>query len=82
MLGRERDTECVVPAQRRNPRSIDVVVERTERYILRLRHAPDDPPWALPSRGIRQQSPGMHSTWDVFDAGFRPLEVICYRMKK
>ena len=73
---RERAVERVVPFRRRNPRSIDVVVEPTERDILSLHYAPDGRLWVLPSRGIRRQPAGVHSTWDVFDADGRFVEQI------
>jgi len=64
----EKARESMIPFRRRNRRPPDVVVEPTERDILNMRVAPDGRLWVLPSRGIKNQPEGIHSTWDLFDA--------------
>ena len=65
---KDRAREMMMPFRRRNRRAINVVVESTERDILDMVVNPQGQLWVLPSRGIRQQDEGTHSTWDVFDA--------------
>lgn len=65
---KERAREMLLPFRRRNRRSLDIVVEPTERDILDMRAGTDGRLWVLPSRGIKDQPAGIHSTWDVFAA--------------
>ena len=62
-----RARESMIPFRRRNRRAPEVVVEPTERDILEMRAAGGGKLWVLPSRGIKEQPEGIHSTWDVFD---------------
>ncbi len=64
----ERAKGLMMPWRRRNRNNIDFVMEATEPDILQFHVAEDGRLWVLPSRGIRDQAPGVHSTWDVFDA--------------
>lgn len=64
----EKARESMIPFRRRNRRPPNVVVEPTERDILDMRVALDGMVWVLPSRGIKDQPEGIHSTWDLFDA--------------
>jgi len=64
---RTQVTENMIPRRRRNRGDVDVVVERTVRDILELRTDATGRLWVLPSRGIKDQPEGIHSTWDVFD---------------
>jgi len=59
--------ESAFPFRRRNRRAPDVVVEATQQDIIQLRAAENGQLWVLPSRGIKDQPAGIHSTWDVFD---------------
>lgn len=52
----------------RNRGNMKTVMESTEPDIAAMRAAPDGSLWILPSRGLREQPEGIHSTWDVFDA--------------
>jgi 6-bladed beta-propeller protein len=54
------------PFRGRNRPAPEYVVEPTEPDILQVRTNDDDRIWVLPSRGIREQGDGVHSTWDVF----------------
>lgn len=63
----ERAREMMMPFRRRNRNAVNIVVEPTERDILAIRADPQGQVWVLPSRGIREQGEGIHSTWDVFD---------------
>ena len=76
----ERAKEAMFPFRRRNRRAPDVVVEPTERDILNMRVADDGQLWVLPSRGIKNQPEGIHSTWDLFDTqgGFKEtISIAC-----
>jgi hypothetical protein len=76
----ERAREMMMPFRRRNRNDINIVVEPTERDILDIRVDPQGRIWVLPSRGIREQDEGVHSTWDVFDntgAFSRQVAFIC-----
>ena len=64
----ERAREMMMPFRRRNRNAINLVMEPTERDILEIRLDRQGQLWVLPSRGIRQQDEGIHSTWDVFDS--------------
>jgi hypothetical protein len=64
----ERAREMMMPFRRRNRNAINLVMEPTERDILNIRLDRQGQLWVLPSRGIRQQDEGIHSTWDVFDS--------------
>ncbi len=61
----------LVPWRRRNRNRLDFVVEPTEPDIAQLRVTDDGHLWVLPSRGLREQPAGVHSTWDVFDTSGR-----------
>jgi hypothetical protein len=63
----EKARESMIPMRRRNRRAPDVVVEPTEKDILQMQVATDGRLWVLPSRGIKNQPSGIHSTWDLFD---------------
>jgi hypothetical protein len=64
----DRAREMMMPFRRRNRNPVNIVVEPTERDILDIRVDPQGLIWVLPSRGIREQVEGVHSTWDVFDS--------------
>ena len=55
------------PFRGRNRPAPEFVVERTEPDILQIRTHYDGRIWVLPSRGIRKQPAGTHSTWDVYE---------------
>ncbi len=64
---------------RNRPRP-DFVVLPTEKDILRVRDGGDGTVWVLPSRGVREQPAGVHSTWDVFATDgrwLRQVSVVC-----
>jgi hypothetical protein len=63
---RERAEAMMMPWRRRNRASIEFVMEPTEPDVLQLHVADDGRIWVLPSRGVRDQAAGVHSTWDVF----------------
>ncbi len=63
----EQTREMMMPRRGRNRNSINVVVDPMEKDILAVRVDPEGQVWVLPSRGIRDQDEGVHSTWDVFD---------------
>jgi len=63
----ETAREMIMPAGRRGRNNVKVVVEPTEPDILNLRIDPEGWMWVLPGRGVHDQEPGVHSTWDVFD---------------
>jgi len=63
-----RAEAMMMPWRRRNRANIDFVMEATEPDILQFHVTADGRLWVLPSRGVRDQQPGIHSTWDVFDA--------------
>ncbi len=63
-----RAKSLMMPWRRRNRSRIDFVMESTEPDLVQFRVADDGRLWVLPSRGIRNQPAGVHSTWDVFDA--------------
>ena len=67
----ERAKAMMMPWRRRGREDIDFVMEGTEPDILQLRFADDGRLWVLPSRGVRGQAAGIHSTWDVFDRAGR-----------
>ncbi len=67
----ERAKGLMMPWRRRNRNNINLVMEPTEPDILQFHVADDGRLWVLPSRGVRDQAPGVHSTWDVFDAAGR-----------
>jgi hypothetical protein len=76
----ERAREMMMPFRRRNRNAINIVVEPTERDILDIRVDPQGQVWVLPSRGIREQGEGIHSTWDVFNSAgvfSRQVAFIC-----
>jgi len=76
----DRAREMMMPYRRRNRSAVNIVVESTERDILDIRVTSQGQIWVLPSRGIREQNEGVHSTWDVFDgtgAFFRQVAFIC-----
>ena len=58
--------ETAMPFRRRNHAAPEFVVEPTEKDILQVRTTADGNIWVLPSRGIREQPTGIHSTWDIF----------------
>ena len=64
----ERARDSLTPRRRRNRGQISLVMEATERDILKIRCDDAGRIWVLPSRGIRGQPAGIHSTWDVFGA--------------
>jgi hypothetical protein len=77
---KDRARELMVPFRRRNRSAVNIVVEPTERDILDIRWTSQGELWVLPSRGIREQDEGIHSTWDVFDgsgAFSRQVAFIC-----
>ncbi|MCP4292523.1 MAG: 6-bladed beta-propeller [bacterium] len=57
----------IMPWRRRNRHRMNLVVDSTEKDIIRMRVADDGRLWVLNSRGLREQAEGIHSTWDVFD---------------
>ena len=59
--------DAVMPWRRRNRHRMNIVVASTEKDIAQMRVANDGRLWVLSSRGRRDQSEGVHSTWDVFD---------------
>jgi hypothetical protein len=61
-----RAREMMTPFRRRNRNAINIVVQPTERDILDIRLDRQGQVWVLPSRGVREQAEGIHSTWDVF----------------
>jgi hypothetical protein len=63
----DKAREMMMPFRRRNRSAVNIVVEPTERDILDIRVDRQGQVWVLPSRGIREQEKGIHSTWDVFD---------------
>ena len=76
----ERAREMMMPFRRRNRNAIKLVMEPTERDILDIRLDKQGLLWVLPSRGIREQDEGIHSTWDVFDSSgefFRQVAFAC-----
>ena len=62
----ERAKAMMMPWRRRNRGNIDFVMEPTEPDIMQFHVADDGHIWVLPSRGVRDQADGVHSTWDVF----------------
>lgn len=64
----ERAKAMMMPWRRRNRARTEFVMEPTEPDILQLHVAADGRIWVLPSRGVRDQAKGVHSTWDVFTA--------------
>ena len=62
----ERAQALMMPWRRRNRDQIDFVMEATLPDIEQVRWGGDGRLWVLPSRGTRDQAPGIHSTWDVF----------------
>jgi len=76
----DRAREMMMPFRRRNRNAIKLVMEPTERDILDIRLDPRGQLWVLPSRGIREQDEGIHSTWDVFDSSgafVRRMAIAC-----
>ncbi len=76
----DRAREMMMPFRRRNRNSIKLVMEPTERDILGIHLDPEGQLWVLPSRGIREQDEGIHSTWDVFDSSgtfVRQVAIAC-----
>jgi len=76
----ERAREMMMPFRRRNRNAIKLVMEPTERDILDIRLDRQGQLWVLPSRGIREQDEGIHSTWDVFDSSgafVRQMAIAC-----
>ncbi len=76
----DRAREMMMPFRRRNRNAIKLVMEPTERDILDIRLDAQGQLWVLPSRGIRDQEEGIHSTWDVFDgtgAFVRQMAIAC-----
>ena len=67
------------PFRRRNRPAPDFVVEPTEPDILQVRADDEGRIWVLPSRGIREQATGIHSTWDVFEPDGRYREQVAVR---
>ncbi len=57
----------LMPWRRRNRSRFNFVVEPTEADVAGMRVTDDGHLWVLPSRGLRNQPEGVHSTWDVFD---------------
>jgi len=62
-----RAKSMMMPWRRRNRNRMDFVMEPTEPDLVQFHVAPDGRLWVLPSRGVRDQAAGVHSTWDVFD---------------
>ncbi|MCK9997241.1 MAG: 6-bladed beta-propeller [Candidatus Krumholzibacteria bacterium] len=76
----DRAREMMMPFRRRNRNAIKLVMEPTERDILDIRLDPRGQLWVLPSRGVREQDEGIHSTWDVFDSSgafVRQMAIAC-----
>jgi hypothetical protein len=76
----DRAREMMMPFRRRNRNAINLVMEPTERDILDIRLDAGGQLWVLPSRGIREQDEGIHSTWDVFDSSgafVRQMAIAC-----
>jgi hypothetical protein len=76
----ERAREMMMPFRRRNRNAVKLVMEPTERDILDIRVDRRGQLWVLPSRGIREQDEGIHSTWDVFDSSgafVRQVAIAC-----
>ncbi|MBU8869903.1 MAG: 6-bladed beta-propeller [Gemmatimonadales bacterium] len=71
-----RMKESALPFRRRNRAAPEFVVEPTEKDILQVRTTTDGRIWVLPSRGIREQPAGIHSTWDVFEADGRFVQQV------
>jgi hypothetical protein len=70
----------MMPFRRRNRNAIKLVMEPTEPDILDIRLDARGQLWVLPSRGIREQDEGIHSTWDVFDSSgafVRQMAIAC-----
>jgi 6-bladed beta-propeller len=63
--------DSLVPWRRRNRNRLNFVVEPTEPDIAQMRVDDSGRLWVLPSRGLREQPEGVHSTWDVFDTSGR-----------
>lgn len=72
----ERSKENMIPFRRRNRKPPEVVVEPTAKDILNMRVDPQGQLWVLPSRGIKNQPEGIHSTWDVFDTQGKFVETV------
>ncbi len=62
-----RAQEMLMPSRRRSRRNIGLDMAPTEKDILEVQIDGDGRIWVLPSRGVREQPAGVHSTWDVFD---------------
>lgn len=76
----ERAESQMMPWRRRNRDRIEFVMEPTEPDLVQFHFTGDGRLWVLPSRGVRDQAAGVHSTWDVFDpAGNfeRQVAVVC-----
>ncbi len=64
---KKKAEDGLMPWRRRNRSRFNFVVEPTEQDIVRMRVTDDGHLWVLPSRGLRNQPEGVHTTWDVFD---------------
>ncbi len=74
----EKAEGLMMPWRRRNRGNIDFVMESTEPDILQFHATDDGRIWVLPSRGVRDQAPGVHSTWDVFDAAGNFVQQVAF----
>ena len=66
----------MIPFRRRNRRPPDVVVEPTERDILDMRAVARWTAVGAAQPGNTNQPEGVHSTWDLFDAGGTFIESV------